>query len=210
MKSFRQVWKERSFTQKWLIVAASTGTALPVAASIELSLFERLYVMAVCDFLRKMAGMLPEARLISFCSDVIVPQDIIASMKGGCFNFHSGPPERPGYRPYAFALADGDTAFGVTFHRMTAAVDAGTILRGPAFSHRSVQHRGRIKCARLRAAPDPGGGACARDPGKNASGYRLAATHGGHCGAPAGRIWPCGLTHKEGVVHLSCVAHATL
>lgn len=77
--------------------------------------------------LRDVVAALPSARLISFCSDVIVPADIIASMRGGCFNFHSGPPSRPGYRPYAFALAEGETEFGVTFHHMTAEVDAGTI-----------------------------------------------------------------------------------
>lgn len=77
--------------------------------------------------LREVAQALPNARLISFCSDVIVSADIIASLNGGCFNFHSGPPLRPGYRPYAFALADGDTEFGVTFHSMIAEVDAGAI-----------------------------------------------------------------------------------
>lgn len=66
-------------------------------------------------------------RLISFCSDLIIPPDVIKALGGECFNFHSGPPERPGYRPTFFAAARGDTTYGVTFHRLVARVDAGPI-----------------------------------------------------------------------------------
>ncbi|MEO6178821.1 MAG: hypothetical protein ABIP15_03535 [Devosia sp.] len=67
------------------------------------------------------------ARLISFCSDVIIPAATIETLEGECFNFHSGPPERPGYRPTSFAAVRGDTHFGVTFYRLVPEVDAGTI-----------------------------------------------------------------------------------
>ena len=65
--------------------------------------------------------------LISFCSDMIVPGTIIDRLAGECFNFHSGPPERPGYRPAAFAAVEGASSYGVTFHRMVAEIDAGPI-----------------------------------------------------------------------------------
>jgi methionyl-tRNA formyltransferase len=67
------------------------------------------------------------ARLISFCSDLIVPGVILDQLKGDCFNFHSGPPERPGYRPAGFAASEHATSYGVTFHRMIAQIDAGPI-----------------------------------------------------------------------------------
>lgn len=67
------------------------------------------------------------ARLVSFCSDLVVPASIIDQLDGECFNFHSGPPERPGYRPVAFAAAEGASTYGVTFHRMVATIDAGPI-----------------------------------------------------------------------------------
>lgn len=66
-------------------------------------------------------------RLISFCSDLIIPADVIDALGGECFNFHSGPPDRPGYRPVSFAAAEGERDYGVTFHRLVAKIDAGTI-----------------------------------------------------------------------------------
>lgn len=76
---------------------------------------------------RAMAERPPRTRLISFCSDLIIPGRVIEHLAFECFNFHSGPPERPGYRPTTFAIAQKLPAYGVTFHRMTAKVDAGPI-----------------------------------------------------------------------------------
>ena len=75
-----------------------------------------------------MAEVRGRTRLISFCSDLIISAEVIDRLDGDCFNFHSGPPERPGFRPAAFASAESATEFGVTFHRMIAKVDAGSIL----------------------------------------------------------------------------------
>lgn len=80
--------------------------------------------------LRKSAEDAPtRTRLISFCSGVIVPPDILTRLHDQCFNFHPGPPERPGYRPAAFASAENAPAFGVTFHLMAPQVDSGSIYR---------------------------------------------------------------------------------
>ena len=38
-------------------------------------------------------------RLISFCSPVIVPADILKALPGPSYNFHPGPPDRPGRSP---------------------------------------------------------------------------------------------------------------
>lgn len=67
------------------------------------------------------------ARLISFCSNIILPGALIDRLGGQCFNFHPGPPDRPGYRPAAFAAAEHAISFGVTFHSMIEEVDAGPI-----------------------------------------------------------------------------------
>jgi methionyl-tRNA formyltransferase len=76
---------------------------------------------------RAMSERPPRTRLISFCSDLIIPGEVIEDLVFECFNFHSGPPERPGYRPTTFAIVQKLPAYGVTFHRMTAKVDAGPI-----------------------------------------------------------------------------------
>lgn len=74
------------------------------------------------------------ARLISFCSDIIVPRQLLSRLDGDCLNFHPGPPERPGYRPAAFAAAERATSFGITLHRMIEEIDAGPIFAVERFS----------------------------------------------------------------------------
>lgn len=75
----------------------------------------------------------PGTRLISFCSPVIVPGAVLARLPGGAYNFHPGPPERPGRYPSVFALYDGAAVFGITVHEMVAKVDAGPIVAAEWF-----------------------------------------------------------------------------
>lgn len=75
----------------------------------------------------------PGTRLLSFCSSVIVPGDLLQRLKHPGYNFHPGPPERPGRYPSVFALFEGATHFGITVHEMTAAVDAGPIVAAERF-----------------------------------------------------------------------------
>ncbi|WP_299436659.1 formyltransferase family protein [uncultured Rhodospira sp.] len=70
----------------------------------------------------------PQARLLSVCSPVIVPAEVLAALSGPAYNLHPGPPAYPGLFPAAFALYDGATTFGVTLHEMTPQVDAGAIV----------------------------------------------------------------------------------
>jgi methionyl-tRNA formyltransferase len=72
-------------------------------------------------------------RLIAFSTDIIVPKAVLERLPGDCFNFHLGPPERPGFRPASFAAFEHATSFGVTFHGMTERVDAGPIYRVSRF-----------------------------------------------------------------------------
>jgi hypothetical protein len=75
----------------------------------------------------------PGTRLLSFCSPVIVPGDLLAGLPGPAYNFHPGPPERPGRYPGVFALYDNAPAFGVTVHEMVARVDSGPIVAAEWF-----------------------------------------------------------------------------
>ena len=84
-------------------------------------------VTNIAELERAMGDRPCRTRLVSFCSDLIIPRQIVAELDGHCFNFHSGPPDRPGFRPTAFAYAQRAPTFGVTFHRLTAKIDAGTI-----------------------------------------------------------------------------------
>lgn len=74
------------------------------------------------------AGLNTGTRLISFCSPVIVPGAVLAALPGPSYNFHPGPPERPGRYPSVFALYEEAPTFGVTVHEMLAAVDSGPIV----------------------------------------------------------------------------------
>ena len=67
-------------------------------------------------------------RLVSFCSDVIVAPPILACFKGGCYNFHPGPPEYPGSHAASFAIYDQVETYGVTAHEMASSVDTGPIV----------------------------------------------------------------------------------
>ena len=72
-------------------------------------------------------------RLVSFCTSVIVPADILSALDGPAYNFHPGPPERPGRFPSVFALYDNSSAFGLTVHEMAPSVDSGPIIRADWF-----------------------------------------------------------------------------
>jgi methionyl-tRNA formyltransferase len=68
------------------------------------------------------------ARMVSFCSGVIVPQALLDAMAGPSYNFHPGPPTFPGRHPECWGAYMGARRFGATLHVMTARVDEGTII----------------------------------------------------------------------------------
>lgn len=83
---------------------------------------DRETVTAAC------AAAKPGTRLISFCTSVIVPGSALADLPGPAYNFHPGPPTRPGRYPSIFAIYQGDTKFGITVHEMAPKVDSGAIV----------------------------------------------------------------------------------
>ena len=74
------------------------------------------------------SDVLAEARLIAFKTGVVVPSRILRQLGFGAYNFHPGPPEYPGWAPFAFAIYDQAATFGATAHKMVRKVDAGPII----------------------------------------------------------------------------------
>jgi methionyl-tRNA formyltransferase len=72
-------------------------------------------------------------RLLSFCTSVIVPREMLEALPGPAYNFHPGPPERPGRYPSVFALYDRAPHFGLTVHEMAPTVDSGPIVNAEWF-----------------------------------------------------------------------------
>lgn len=74
------------------------------------------------------------ARLLSFCSPVIVPEPMLQDLGTPAYNFHPGPPDYPGRYPSVFALYNGAERFGITVHEMVRQVDAGPIVAAEWFA----------------------------------------------------------------------------
>jgi len=72
-------------------------------------------------------SVLEASRLIAFLSEVIIPLSVIKNMGYGSYNFHPGPPMRPGWSPLEMGIYEGDKVFGTTLHEVHQLVDAGAI-----------------------------------------------------------------------------------
>ncbi len=90
-------------------------------------------VTTAADLHAACSGITDGTRLLSFCSPVIVPAALLQAMPGPSYNFHPGPPERPGRYPSVFALYEEAEHFGVTVHEMAARVDSGPIVAAEWF-----------------------------------------------------------------------------
>lgn len=85
-------------------------------------------VMTADDLIALDPGELASARLIAFCSGIVVPKRVLDALAFGAYNFHPGSPNYPGWAPAPFAVYDGARQFGATAHRMSETVDAGPIV----------------------------------------------------------------------------------
>jgi natural product biosynthesis luciferase-like monooxygenase protein len=72
--------------------------------------------------------------LFSVANLSVLPEQMIAHPRRGAINFHDGPlPERSGLNTPAWAIIEGRQTHAVSWHEMTAAVDAGGVLATRAF-----------------------------------------------------------------------------
>lgn len=73
--------------------------------------------------------------LLSITNLRVLPPALLALPARGAINFHDGPlPRYGGLNAAAWAIVDGVTEHGVTWHRMTDAVDAGAVLAQRLFA----------------------------------------------------------------------------
>ncbi|RKF16924.1 LLM class flavin-dependent oxidoreductase [Roseovarius spongiae] len=104
--------------------AWAEGKGLPTAA--DLSDLARANAPASVDWLLSIANLR------------VLPDAVLALAARGAVNFHDGPlPGYAGLNAPAWALLNGETAHGVTWHHMTGEVDAGDILLARRFDIRA-------------------------------------------------------------------------
>jgi natural product biosynthesis luciferase-like monooxygenase protein len=73
--------------------------------------------------------------LFSIANLWVIPADALACARKDAINFHEGPlPAYAGVNTPVWALVNGETSWGITWHRMTTDVDAGDIFLGKTFS----------------------------------------------------------------------------
>ena len=78
--------------------------------------------------------LLRKSRLIAYLSGLIVPLTVIKKLGYGAYNFHSGPPTRPGFASLEMAIYEGDEIFATTLHELDELIDTGRINGIHAFS----------------------------------------------------------------------------
>lgn len=88
-----------------------TDVLRAAASKIDIQHFGDTAKLATVD-----AGILPDARLITFSVEGAIPQQVLGALGHGAYNFHPGPPAYPGWMPAAFAMYDGAPEFGATAH----------------------------------------------------------------------------------------------
>ncbi|MBW8268684.1 methionyl-tRNA formyltransferase [Caldovatus aquaticus] len=95
--------------------------------------------IVAADLLAQEAGLSRVRRLgadwlLCINATVLLPAPLLALFGGGALNCHPGPlPEYAGLNAHQWAIRNGETAYGVTVHRMEARVDAGPIVAARRF-----------------------------------------------------------------------------
>lgn len=85
--------------------------------------------------------------IISFKSDLYLPESILERAKYGAINFHPGPPMYRGLGCYKAALANRDRTYGVTCHHMDGKLDHGPIISVKSFSIENVLDEPSLRAA---------------------------------------------------------------
>ena len=79
-------------------------------------------------------GIIGTDWLFSFKTKTIFRPGTLDSIRKASINFHTASPDYPGSGGVNWLLYNGDATSGITVHRVSAAVDAGPILRVDGFS----------------------------------------------------------------------------
>ncbi|HEY8154147.1 MAG TPA: MupA/Atu3671 family FMN-dependent luciferase-like monooxygenase [Myxococcota bacterium] len=86
------------------------------------------------DALREAASARPFDYLFSITNLSVVPRDLLSLPRRAAINFHDGPlPHYAGLNTPMWGLLRSEPRWGITWHLMTDAVDAGQVLREESF-----------------------------------------------------------------------------
>jgi len=110
-----------------LLTAAHVADDVIAACRTHLPDLEPVTAFNREEFGAAVEGLTGDDFLLSFCTNVIVPADVIATLRDRAINIHPAAPDYPGRDPHHFAFIDGVKRYGATAHRMTETVDAGEI-----------------------------------------------------------------------------------
>jgi methionyl-tRNA formyltransferase len=68
-----------------------------------------------------------------FKADLVLTAELLSRVRKSAINFHPCPPRYRGVGGYYYALAYGDSEFGVTCHHIITKIDAGSIIKVQRF-----------------------------------------------------------------------------
>ncbi len=112
-------------------IAAVVTLAEPVAAW---AAHRGLPVIAADGDLRAALAPLPFDWLLSIANLRVLPAPVLALPRKGAINFHDGPlPERAGLNTPVWAMLDGESAHGISWHLIEPGIDTGDVLVTRAF-----------------------------------------------------------------------------
>ncbi len=107
-----------------------------------------------------LAARLPEADwILSVANLDLIAPDALARARKGAVNFHDGPlPRHAGLNAPAWAILEGDTDFGITWHMIEGGVDEGPILMQRHFeiaaNETALSLNGKCFAAALESFPE--------------------------------------------------------
>ena len=87
--------------------------------------------------------------LLSIANLSLVPESLITQAAQGAVNFHDGPlPRHAGLNAPVWAILEGETEHGITWHRIAGGIDEGGILEQRPIMNRATGKRlGVVTCS---------------------------------------------------------------
>lgn len=117
------------------VVAAKSGEDHPLESPLEKLNIDIWHITDIKD--GSVATKMQEAQidlLLTFRFPRIVPPPVIAAASLAAFNLHTGPlPAYAGLNVPSWAIFNGETAHGVTVHRLAEGIDTGEIITSESF-----------------------------------------------------------------------------
>jgi natural product biosynthesis luciferase-like monooxygenase protein len=128
---------DESLVVNCALAAREAGVQVPILATSSAAVRAMADATGVTVVDRaELAGRLrvtPVDALFSIANERILPDEVL-ELVPAAINFHDGPlPDRAGLGVTTWAIHDGEVEHGITWHRMTAAVDEGEVIAEERF-----------------------------------------------------------------------------